>query len=910
MNKIKRLLCSLLIVSIIIATSAQVCIYAAINEDSEYKEYVKLLSELSIMYPFTEDEFRPNDSVTRAEFSVIVTRMLGIGNTRTTDKKFGFADMDENYWAYNSLAHIISLGYMGGYSDGTIKPDNPISFGEALKVLVNTLGYNPIAESKGGYPSGYISVALDIGLLKGVSVSGTVLRKDVAAIIFNALNVDILKASSVGKVTDYKAYPGQTVLTEYLKIYSAEGLVNGKYLTTLSHYSNEIRNNEVMIGGVVYNADSYPTAADYFGFNVTCYYKTDSDGSRTIKSVIPKKNKTLVLDYKQIDSYSNNKIKYAVDNNNYEIELDETPNIIYNGIALSVYDDGILTPESGFAKFIDSDKDDIYETVIITEYNYIIFGRYSKEFSRIYDLIDLSKYVEIENPEKNIYSIIKNEGVTTDVSSLVKGNILKIARSANPNGKILLNIEIEKNTVVGSVSETGDDYYIISGKSYGVTQNCINHINKNLYSIDVGSEGKFYISNDNEVVGFEADALEKVAYLIDAKVQSTISGAIEFKLFANDGKVFVVEGAEKITFDGATVRNRSEILNNLRSAALLTNTNPDYPYSQVIKYKVNSSGVVTYIDTANHNTQLGENDDSLTHDKPFQAPAGSGYTMSRKYVSANQTFYPSSIEDIGRITIGSNTVIFIVPADRSLTDQFQIRQPGTYFKNESNYRIDAYSLDECDAAEAVVSYYNGTQGYTVNQDCSPVIFDKALKMLNAEGEEIMKAFVFSEGKRLEIKTLKHELFEGLNHGDVIRYITDMKGYVVSVGNTGQNGIKTVDINQPQLTERDRNEEADSNTVDASYRHLYGTVYSIKKGFINIVTSLKSDGGVVKTGSNYETLIISPTVPVYVYSRSGKKVSVASVEDITAYRDDPYGCSEVFAYTAGGAIKLIYIINGQ
>ena len=77
------------------------------------------------------DSFRPDDSITRAEFVKIVNRVFNF--TEATDIKFN--DVNINDWFYNEISIAVNSGYIDGYEDNTFKPNDKISRQEVAKII-------------------------------------------------------------------------------------------------------------------------------------------------------------------------------------------------------------------------------------------------------------------------------------------------------------------------------------------------------------------------------------------------------------------------------------------------------------------------------------------------------------------------------------------------------------------------------------------------------------------------------------------------------------------------------------------------------------------------------------------------------------------------------------------------------
>lgn len=79
------------------------------------------------------DTFRPNHTITWAEFFALVNRAFGYTKTKTVPNKF--SDVLETDWFSGDIAKAVAIGYVSGYADGTIKPENPISRQEVAAIL-------------------------------------------------------------------------------------------------------------------------------------------------------------------------------------------------------------------------------------------------------------------------------------------------------------------------------------------------------------------------------------------------------------------------------------------------------------------------------------------------------------------------------------------------------------------------------------------------------------------------------------------------------------------------------------------------------------------------------------------------------------------------------------------------------
>lgn len=79
-----------------------------------------------------ENGLRPDDFITRAEFSTILNRIVKYQNTNTLN----FSDLSRDSWYYDDIAKLHTAGIIEGYGDSSIKPERDITREEAVVLLV------------------------------------------------------------------------------------------------------------------------------------------------------------------------------------------------------------------------------------------------------------------------------------------------------------------------------------------------------------------------------------------------------------------------------------------------------------------------------------------------------------------------------------------------------------------------------------------------------------------------------------------------------------------------------------------------------------------------------------------------------------------------------------------------------
>lgn len=80
---------------------------------------------------FEDGSIKPNNEISRIEFIIMVNRAFGFTETDSVN----FKDVKANDWFYSEVAKAIKAGYISGLSDGTFKPKDSISRQEAAVIL-------------------------------------------------------------------------------------------------------------------------------------------------------------------------------------------------------------------------------------------------------------------------------------------------------------------------------------------------------------------------------------------------------------------------------------------------------------------------------------------------------------------------------------------------------------------------------------------------------------------------------------------------------------------------------------------------------------------------------------------------------------------------------------------------------
>ena len=122
---------------------------------------------------YSDGTFRPNNSITRAEFVKIVNNMFGY----TSVGSVPFNDVISGAWYYNDVAIAVKAGYINGKNATTFAPNDPITRQEVAKILTTIMNNSDTNHDKlntfkdgnntADWAKSYVEGAIEAGYLNG-----------------------------------------------------------------------------------------------------------------------------------------------------------------------------------------------------------------------------------------------------------------------------------------------------------------------------------------------------------------------------------------------------------------------------------------------------------------------------------------------------------------------------------------------------------------------------------------------------------------------------------------------------------------------------------------------------------------------------------------------------------------------
>ncbi len=98
--------------------------------------YIERMARRGIIGGYSDGTFRPDNNATRGQISKIVANAAGIQDPIPSNRQT-FSDVPPThpFWVY--IERLAGRGILGGYSDGTFRPDNNATRGQTAKIVSN-----------------------------------------------------------------------------------------------------------------------------------------------------------------------------------------------------------------------------------------------------------------------------------------------------------------------------------------------------------------------------------------------------------------------------------------------------------------------------------------------------------------------------------------------------------------------------------------------------------------------------------------------------------------------------------------------------------------------------------------------------------------------------------------------------
>ncbi len=904
--------------------------------------------------------FKPDNTITRAEFAKLIAVALVSDEkllTQTTDK---FPDVEQDHWANKYIAYAVSMGIIAGRDDGTFRPANPVTYGEAAKMLVCAKGYGEVYQATTPWYEGYVLLANQLGLTKGATGSGELEapRGQVAQLIYNLRNVQYYQPKST---TPSIGGGGGRISKDVEEENEEEtGIITAVYDSNLTGENLGLTTRQIMLDDTIYDIGDFELDNLYrfLGRRVDIEYSVKASGKKILERIeISSRNETITIKSADFCGIDEKVITYypAGENKADTVTLSENLRVIYNGYSVPIADitdefiEKYLNVESGQILLINNNGGKEYDVAQVSKYE-TFFVSSRTLANKTYTITDSysGKSISLKEDDMTVYKIssvggVRSEGKASDISA---NKVLSVAQpyDRTEGTTVIISEATIKN---GEVDAISGEYVTIDGKEYTESPYymALKASNPKDYKYEVGSKGQFYFDYSGRLTFYKkAENTDPYAYVMGFDDGKGLDGVCSIQLFPfsnsnPEATVFAFKDTVKVNGHNERPEDVGQILKN--AAAVINKKSIDNEvkmvkgdYSQLIRYKSTTTIIdgesvpcITEIYTIDtDDLQEGTIVPGLFRTgKEGEKSAFTDGKTRLKYVSSSKSFQDeaSSIQ----FSINSNTLVLLVPDDRSDAKEYK-KKTSSYFANSTKYDIEPYDI-KANVAGVVLVYTRGVSTKpTVTVTYNIALVDDVSPDENDKGKAVDKLSYFNAGdnipedpKQYKPKTMLTEkagMLDGIDSGDLIRFAYE-NNEIVGVQKVFVDGQlydwANTDVYDTFPAENGMIAHKNGNYEDY-YQVVHGTVHSMNiledgTGAFNVTP------GIVENNADYTAnwipYEVTTSTKIYKWNSDTDRFDVIDASffvTVESAKGDAVAASKVVAYkmSSNNTLKAIYLLG--
>lgn len=767
----KKLISLILTISLLLGLSLVSSPAVQAETYAEFSGQYQLLKTVGIIPDITAD--RLEMGVTRADFAIYAANILNVKQGRNADVRY-YSDIPSDHWALDSINALVEYGALTVPESRVFNPNNEITLWEATKIMLALTGFAPFAEARGGFPTGYMQLAYDRDLTDGIKIADSFTMKNAITLMYNAVTMPLLDSYAFEGDTVHYNTSTDTLLSRYHDIYRRENYVNGIYGISVNDMAAPDK-NQIRIGSDLYKISGGDTYS-YIGMYVESFFRDNGAGLGEIIYIRPvsEKNEYVDMDLTYVNGFDDNEytISYTGKNNNSRTyKLSYGVKVFKNGKNVSGNIVGAFSSfGQGTLRLIDSDRNNIYDIAIISEYKDMVVGHIDTENEIVYDKYDPSFNFTLKEETDNCAMLYTQSGGAAKLSSLSIGSIVTVFSSdkyvraffsdTTVKGELSQIVTDDDGTVITIASRFGD-----SSTDYRLDKEYLTRSNEKL---SAGMQVSAKLDIYGRIAYMDIENSEMMyGYLINQGKKGTLSSTLQLKVLTDDGEVRILDCAEKVIVDGTKEKSSSAIDTAIRKGK----ADPtDFKTGQVIRFSLDDEKKVKEIDTA-YAGKGGNDKLFVTH--PW---------ATRKYSSRSVRFDTTAM-------VGANTIIFglpivdntdnpdVLPDDITLAsdDDFGVLTTS-FFTNTNSYKMEAYKTRLESGFEDVI-VYQGSGKKSVTTSTDMFVISSIRYELTEDGDYAETVYGCTAGTMLTYRMAPGYSMKtaGYESGDIVRIAVNGKG---------------------------------------------------------------------------------------------------------------------------------------
>lgn len=738
-------------------------------QSETFKEDVESLSDLGLFDMYNDELFfGETEPVKRHEAAKALVDFLGYQDMGTTDVSQIFFDVPAYYEHSDSISAAYTMGLMKGVGDGLFAPENNILTGHFIKVIVNTLGYEWKANVNGGYPSGYFTAAVELGLLDGANsdMGSELTRGSMVCILYNALNTPMcIQDGFSGDSGTFTIDEDVTFLTYYHDIYIKTDIVNSNRTISLDS-SFDANEEKVLIGSDIINVTEETSFVfDCIGCEVEYFYRSINDDKEKelVGFVVTNSQSAITVSSKSVISANSSRLVVEGEKKDAVYNISAAADFFYNERPVTNNLNTYMNSFTGYIKLIDINNDKNYDFCLITSYAYDEVTAVDTRLEKIYGI---NSSYDLYNAE--IAYVQNSKGEPMFLADVTAETKIAVAKSVSGD---YVRVIVLDNKVQITVAEIAADGVLTSDETKYLYSKSLSQTKKDLVSL--GKTVVLTLDELGEVIWInEVDDELTLGYLIKTET-SNVTGLekpqVRLTILDTKGVVNRYMCAEKVKVDGVSkdYDKLETVLTNIKTALNLAG---DGTTSQVIYYRVNSDNLLTEISTAD----------------PSSGKIGVKFSYNEVGELSIQNHGGNSGSMGGdKYAIAQSVPIFRVPQTNQEIYDDKYFGITAYAKDGGpsggdDVKLDGYIKEENDVLCSAFVLYE-TVAETLQGQARLFIVDKVSRVANADGDECTKISGFYADGAYSFEVDPSVTVPELTKGDVITFNLDGAEVITVLG---------------------------------------------------------------------------------------------------------------------------------
>ena len=702
----------------------------------------KILIDLGIL----PDDFSGETQVTRIMF------LRAIGGIMNDE------EMDDD--AVFEIAK--SMGVTSAENLSSFGGDAQIRYNEAIKMLVATAGYGRLAELKGGYPMGYVSVARNAKIIGSLNGSGDTFldADDAVELLYSTIEASVMTESGFSSQdgeSDYNinyAVTGDSVIYFYRGLLKVQGIVNGNHITSFED-ADRAWENIIQIDGIDYKY-SDAEINSLMGYPVVAY----CDENNVIKGIAADEEDVKVVsvyekDIIGVDGKITTFTYYDEKGKEIELKLSDILDVVYNGKTLPDYDAKDLIPESGSVKLIDNNDDKIFDVAVVSNTELFFVNYVSSKTKMIYNQYDKSLIEVLDLGTANITYNFTLNGEPIRLMDIRKNDILEIYASKS-GSEARVTGTVTRDLLKGKIKGISEDevkFEVSVDATEGENSTSERTLELNpqyvrevdgTNAVRIGANATVFLDSRGRAAAFEVKNTDEFYAFVTGIGKEGEFDPVMIKYLSEDGNWYVEELADKVKYNLSTVK--SEVAyqslggSNFARKLMRLKKNTDNKISSLLLPGIDTEGDTRFVESKNM----------------------SGY------------WYPQNYSISWQIYLDTAATLFLVPENEDAEDDdYAVIAPG---KLSGEYTFKIYNADEFACSSLAI--VNNPMVETISDSAEWFMVTDIEKTLNADGDEVIRLYsVFGNDETNTCVSKKLDVFADVNVGDIISFTMDNNGRV-------------------------------------------------------------------------------------------------------------------------------------